>query len=137
MWPTGWPWRCLTRSPSLSARTVDYGDEQSERVIVAVTSEYVGVTSGTVTVRSGTRRVCVATITAGKGTCALAAIAFAAGTAGLTASYTGDGDFAASSSASRVLAVAKADPAIAVTMSGRTVVYGKEHGERRVYLLPF
>jgi Bacterial Ig-like domain (group 3) len=115
---------------SLSARTVDYGDEQSERVAVAVTSEYVGVTSGTVTVKSGTRRVCVATITAGKGTCALAASMFAAGTAALTASYAGDGDFAASYSGARTLAVAKADPALAVRMSAGTVVYGKEQGER-------
>ena len=115
---------------SLSAGTVDYGDEQSEQVTVAVTSEYVGKPSGTVTVKSGTRSVCVVTITAGKGTCALAASALEAGTADLSASYAGDGDFAASHSASRTLAVAKADPSLAVTMSAATVVYGKEQGER-------
>jgi hypothetical protein len=115
---------------SLSAGAVDYGDEQSERVTVAVTSEYVGVTSGTVTVTSGTRPVCAVTISAGKGSCALGASALAAGTADLSASYAGDGDFAPSHSASRVLAVAKADPAITATMSAARVVYGKEQRER-------
>jgi hypothetical protein len=115
---------------SPSAGTVDYGDEQSERVTVAVTSEYVGKPSGKVTVKSGSRPVCVVTIVAGKGTCALAASALAAGTAELSASYAGGGGFASSHSASRTLAVAKADPAIAVTMSAATVVYGKEQAER-------
>jgi large repetitive protein len=114
---------------SLSAGTVAYGDEQSERVTVAVATEY-GKPSGTVTVKSGTRPVCVVTITAGKGACALAASALGAGTADLSASYPGDGDFAPSHSASRTLAVAKADPAIAVTMSAGTAVYGKEQRER-------
>jgi Big-like domain-containing protein len=115
---------------SLSAGAVDYGDEQSERVTVAVTSEYVGQPSGTVAVKSGARSVCVITITAGKGACTLAAGALAAGTADLWASYAGAADFAPSSSGSRVLAVAKADPAIAVTMSAARVVYGKEQHER-------
>jgi hypothetical protein len=119
-----------TTALSLSAGTVDYGDEQSEQVTVAVTSEYVGKPSGKVTVKSGTRSVCVATITAGKGTCALAASALAAGTADLSASYAGGGGFASSHSASRMLAVAKADPSLAVTMSAGTAVYGKEQGER-------
>jgi hypothetical protein len=119
-----------TTALSLSAGTVEYGDEQSERVKVAVTSEYVGVTSGTVTVKSGTRTVCVVAVSAGKGACALAASALGAGTADLSASYAGGGDFARSASASRVLAVAKADPAIAVSMSAARVVYGKEQGER-------
>jgi hypothetical protein len=119
-----------TTGLSLSAGTVAYGDEQSERVKVTVTSEYVGVTSGTVTVKSGTRPVCVAAISAGKGTCARAASALGAGTADLSATYAGGGDFARSASASRMLAVAKADPAIAVTMSAARVVYGKEQGER-------
>jgi hypothetical protein len=119
-----------TTALSLSAATVDYGDEQSEQVTVAVTSEYVGRPSGAVTVKSGTRPVCVVTVAAGKGTCALAASALAAGTADLSAAYAGDGDFAPSHSTSRVLTVAKADPSLAVTMSAATVVYGKEQRER-------
>jgi hypothetical protein len=115
---------------SLSAGTVEYGDEQSERLTVAVTSEYVGKPSGTVTVKSGTRPVCVVTIVAGKGTCALAASALGAGTADLLASYQGNADFAPSYSASRTLAVAKADPALVVAKSAATVVYGKEQAER-------
>ena len=115
---------------SLSAGAVEYGQEQSEHVTVAVTAEYVGQPSGRVTVKSGTRSVCVVTITTGRGTCALAASALAAGTADLSASYAGGGDFAPSYSASRVLAVAKADPSLAVTTSAATVVYGKEQGER-------
>ena len=115
---------------SLSAGAVEYGEEQSEQVTVAVTAEYAGRPSGRVTVKSGTRPVCVVTITTGRGTCALAASALAAGTAELSASYAGGGDFAPSSSAAKVLAVAKADPSLAVTTSAAAVVYGKEQGER-------
>jgi hypothetical protein len=119
-----------TTALSLSADALAYGDEQSERVTITVTSEYAGEPTGTVTVKSGTRRVCVVTITAGKGACALAASALEAGTAELSASYAGNGGFAPSSSASRTLAVAKADPAVAVTMSVVRVVYGREQSER-------
>jgi Bacterial Ig-like domain (group 3) len=114
---------------SLSTGTVHYGDEQSERVTVAVNAEYVGP-SGTVTVKSGTRPVCVVTVTAGRGNCALPASMFRAGTADLWASFAGNGDFIHSYSASRMLTVARADPAIAVTMSAAKTVYGKEQGER-------
>lgn len=115
---------------SLSAGTVEYGEEQAERVTVTVTSEYVGKPTGRVTVKSGTRPVCAVTITAGRGTCALAASALAAGRADLSAAFAGNGDFAPSHSVSRALAVAKADPSLAVTMSAATVVYGKEQSER-------
>lgn len=115
---------------SLSAGTVEYGDEQSERLKVTVSTEYVAKPSGTVTVKSGTRTVCVVTVSAGSGDCALAASALAAGPAALRASYAGDGDFAPSASAARTIAVAKADPGLAVTLSAPSVVYGDEQGER-------
>jgi hypothetical protein len=74
--------------------------------------------------------LCVATITAGKGSCLLTASELGAGTADLSAAYAGGTGYARSFSAYRVLAVAKADPAIAVTLSAGKVVYGKEQGER-------
>lgn len=121
-----------TTSLSLSAGTVEYGSEQSEQLKVRVSTEYVAKPSGTVTVRSGNRTVCVVTVTAGTGACGLAPSALAAGTAALRASYAGDGDFAPSASASRTIAVAKADPALAATASALTVVYGNEQAERLI-----
>ncbi len=98
---------------------------------IAVDSEYVGKPSGRVTVKSGPRPVCRRHDHRGQGSC-VAGRERARGGNGRPVGllFAGGGDFAPSRSASRVLAVTKADPSLAVTMSAATLVYGKEQGER-------
>jgi hypothetical protein len=60
-----------------------------------------------VTVRSGSRTVCVVTVTAGKGTCALAASALGVGEHNLVAVYPGSADFTGSISAPQALTVVR------------------------------
>lgn len=119
-----------TTSLSVSAPKVGYGQEQVERLTVAVASKYVGLPAGKVTVKSGAKTVCSITLSAGRGGCALTATEFAAGSAKLTATYVGAGSFAKSSSAAKAVTVAKGTSSSALTMSAAKVTYGKEQAER-------
>ena len=89
----------------LSASTVAYGHEQSERLSVTVSPEFAGTPTGTVTVRWASSRLCVVTLSAGKGSCTLAPKRFGAGTFHLKATYTGDSHFDGSDSAVENLTV--------------------------------
>jgi hypothetical protein len=89
----------------LSAARVRYGSEQAERVSVKVTAHV--LVTGRVTVKAGTRTICVITLASGKGSCVLTARQLPAGTYHLVASYPGGYGLAASSSAAVTLTVTK------------------------------
>jgi hypothetical protein len=114
---------------SLSASSVSYGKEQSEKVTVTVTAS--GATpTGKVTVKSGPATACTVTLSAGKGSCTLAATAFGAGKVTLTASYPAGVKFAPSTSAGKSFTVGKAKSAAALTLSATKITYGKEQSEK-------
>jgi Bacterial Ig-like domain (group 3) len=91
---------------SLSAATVKYGHEQSEKISVTVTPADAGPATGTVTVTAGKTGLCQVKLTAGKASCTLAAKKLGPGNYHLTASYAGATYFAKSASAAKALKVA-------------------------------
>ena len=90
---------------ALSAAKVTYGHEQSERLTVSVTGQYGQTPAGKVAVKSGKTAVCTITLTAGKGSCTLAARKLPAGTRTLIAVYPGNHDYTGASSARKTLKV--------------------------------
>ena len=92
---------------SLSASTVIYGQEQAERVSVAVTAKAGGPPAGKVTVTAGSATLCVITLRSGRGSCTLTAFGLSPGTYRLTAAYPGSPDFARSASPAKTLTVVK------------------------------
>jgi hypothetical protein len=92
---------------TLSVGSVAYGQEQAERLNVTVSPRFRGVPAGRVTVKAGKVTDCLITLSAGKGSCTLAATALAAGTYRLAAGYPGSADFTASASADHPLTVTR------------------------------
>jgi len=92
---------------SLSAATVKYGSEQTERLSVRVAPHFEGTPAGRVVVRAGGTVVCTMTLASGTGSCALSASQLASGSHPLVASYAGSASFTGSSSAQRMLSVTK------------------------------
>jgi Bacterial Ig-like domain (group 3) len=116
----------LTRTAS----TVTYGHEQAERFGYKVTS-LATVTSGTVTVTSGGRTVCVSHVGAnGSGTCSPGATRFPAGTVSAVAAYGGAPGLAPSSLGTIKLTVAKATSRTTLALSAARISYGHEQAER-------
>lgn len=98
--------RAATRTTlTLSAPTVTYGRERSERLTVTVAPQYAGPPEGTVTIRSGRTSVCVIRLSSGRGACALTARQLKAATYRLVASWPADRDFGPSASAAKTLKV--------------------------------
>jgi hypothetical protein len=90
---------------ALSASSVTYGHEQSERLTVVVSPRYRGVPGGRVTVKAGNVTVCVITLSGGTGNCTLPARALARGSYSLVAHYPGNADFTVSASGAKSLSV--------------------------------
>jgi hypothetical protein len=90
---------------TLSAATIRYGHEQTERLTARVSPQYAGTPGGTVTVKAGSVRLCVITLRAGSGSCALTARQLSTGTYHLVASYAGNLDFKVSASPQKTLTV--------------------------------
>jgi hypothetical protein len=79
-----------TTTIALSAGTVQYGHEQSERIQVRVAPKYSGTPDGKVTVvLDGSKTLCVITMTSAAGSCTLSASQLAAGSHKLSAAYPG------------------------------------------------
>jgi hypothetical protein len=98
--------RAATRTTlHLSAASVRYGREQSERLTFTVTSGQRGVPAGKVTVKTGRTVLCVITLTDGRGGCAPRASSLARGVYQLIARYSGNTRFAPSVSAAVRLTV--------------------------------
>jgi hypothetical protein len=94
-----------TTSLSLSAATVKYGHEQTEKLSVKVTPADAGPATGTITIAAGKTILCKVKLSSGKASCTLAAKKLGTGTYHLTASYAGAAYFAKSASASKTLKV--------------------------------
>ena len=92
---------------ALSAGSVKYGNEQSERLTVRVVPRFSGVPAGTVIVRAGSVVVCSISLVSSAGSCTPAASKLAAGSYQLVASYVGSANFIASASAKLSLSVSK------------------------------
>jgi hypothetical protein len=95
---------------SLSAATVTYGNEGSEKISVKVAAQYAGTPGGTVTVKANGVTVAVIRLKSGMGSYTLSAKRLAAGAYSLSAAYGGNGDFGHSASARRSLTVASPAP---------------------------
>ena len=116
---------------TLSAPIATYANETTEQFTLTVTGSG-GMPTGTVTVLAGSHgtSVCTATLKAGQGSCAIPYSDWArAGTLQLTASYTGDGTFAASVSDARTLTVAKDPTTATLSFSSTRLTYGHEQSE--------
>ena len=94
-----------TTALSLSAGTVKYGHEQSEKISVKVTPADAGPATGTVTITAGKTGLCTVKLASGKASCTLAAKKLGPGTYHLTARYAGATYFAKSASAAKTLKV--------------------------------
>lgn len=97
---------------ALSATSVAYGKETSERFSVTIRTQFAGPATGTVTVKSGTTAICLITLAAGKGACVPKnAKLLAPGTHPIVAVYGGDAHFNLSASPAVSLNVTSASKA--------------------------
>jgi Bacterial Ig-like domain (group 3) len=118
-----------TTSLSLSAPSVAYGDEQSERVSAKVSPQYGGTPAGTVTISSGGTAVCVITLSNGSGSCALSARVLPLGTHALSATYGGNSEFTESASPAVSLSVRPESTTTTLSLAAPSVTYGDEQAE--------
>jgi hypothetical protein len=100
------PVQVTITSLALSAATLTYGDEQSGLVNVTVTAAS-GTPGGTVTIAAGAKTLCTITLSAGEGSCALAAKALPPGTYAVSAVYGINAGFAASHATPAKLTIIK------------------------------
>ena len=100
---------------TVSPATVTFGTKYNAIVSVSVAPRFTGTPTGDVTVYLNGNPMCAAALTAGKASCAVTG-GLNAGRYAITVSYTGDGNFASSTSVARYLTVAR--PAPSVTYSG-------------------
>jgi hypothetical protein len=115
---------------SLSNATVTYGDELIERMSVTVSPEFAALTpTGAVTVKESTATVCVITLSSARGSCALSASRFGAGSVRLVAYYSGSSDFGSSASGGSTFTVAKATSETSLLLSSSKISLGKEQVE--------
>ena len=96
-----------TTSLRLSAARVTYGQEQAEKLALAVSPRHGDGVAGRVAVKVGRTTVCVITVKSDSGGCILTAKELPAGTYRLTATYRGSTDYASSASAKETLVVAR------------------------------
>ena len=92
-------------SLALSAGRVRFGHERAERLSVKVTPRTGGTPGGKVTVKAGSRTLCVIRLAHGKGGCTLAAKQLRPGSYRLTARYGGDASYAGSASAAKTVKI--------------------------------
>jgi large repetitive protein len=117
----------------LSSASVTYGAEQAETFTATVSSGSPGTPSGTVTIAESGTTLCTITLPqhppSGTGSCSLSATTLPGGTYKVTASYGGDSNFGASSSAGSVLTVAKERSTTSMKLSVSTLRLGHENAE--------
>jgi hypothetical protein len=117
-----------TTTVSESPTSVTYGNESTVVFSVTVTSKHgEAVPNGeTVTVNVGTAS-CPVTLSAGKGTCKIAATALAVGSYTVSATYGGDTNLSGSTGTSATkLSVTKDSTTTTVSVSPGSVTYGNE-----------
>lgn len=91
---------------ALAKTSVTYGHESAERFTVSVSRAGSVYPTGKVAVRIGGTTICTITLSKGIGSCLLANTRLRAGTYTLAALYSGDGNYAPSWSAKKILKVA-------------------------------
>lgn len=117
-------------SLTVSPTTATYGAEQHVAILVKVTPVYSGAPGGSVILKAGSATIAVLSLKAGTVRYAPTATRLPAGTARLTAAYTGAADFGASTSGAKALAIAKAATTATVTLARTKVTYGDESAAR-------
>lgn len=95
-----------TTTLTLSRATVTYGHESAERLTVSVSHVGSVYSTGKVAVRIGGATICTITLNRGTGSCTLGNTRLRAGAYRFVAVYPGNGDYGASTSASKALKVA-------------------------------
>jgi hypothetical protein len=117
-------------SLSLSSATTTYGTEKNEllmtKVAVPAGSFYV---TGQVSLKSGSKELCVTTLKDGFATCRLSRLEFSAGLHVIVADYRGSTSLISSSSRMVTLVVAKAPTAAVLSLSQKSLKYHSEHAE--------
>jgi large repetitive protein len=116
-------------SLALSSASVTYGAEQAETFTATVSSSSPGTPTGTVTIAESGTTLCTISLASGTGSCSLSATTLPGGTYKVTASYGGDSNFGASSSAGSVLTVAKERSTTSMKLSVSTLRLGHENAE--------
>jgi hypothetical protein len=92
----------------LSAKKLTYGNEQTERISVAVSPQHSGaMATGTVTIKTSATTLCVIKLSSGKGWWTMSAKKLKPGTYHLVATYSGSKNFKGSTSAKETLIVVK------------------------------
>jgi hypothetical protein len=115
---------------TLSAASVVYGHEQSERVSVNVDDVFGSVPAGTVTVKAGKSVACTIRLKARKGSCTVPSTRFGPGSIGVTAFYGGGISFQTSHSVAQTFTVLKATTRTRLALSTSSVTSGQERAER-------
>ena len=118
-------------SLSISSSTTTYGSESKETLTTRVSDpagpSYV---TGSVTVKTGSKTLCIITLKGAAGTCKLARLQLSAGRHSLVADYQGSKSLVSSSSKPLTLSVAKAPTSSALSLSRTTVTSRTEQSER-------
>ena len=111
-----------TTTVSVTPAAVTFGAENAAVFVVGVSPQFAGIPTGTVTVSTGATTLC--TVTLPSTTCTTGASALPGGTYAVTASYAGDPNFAASTSAPTAFVVNPAPTSTSLVLSTATVHYG-------------
>jgi YVTN family beta-propeller protein len=117
---------------SVSRSSVSYGDEGGEAFTVTVTGAGSTPPTGTVTIKHGTVALCSTTTLTPKAadavaaTCGLSKLQLAAGSYSVTASYSGDDNYTASTSTAATFSVTKDSATITMSESPAEVSVGEE-----------
>ena len=115
-------------SASVSTSTVIFGNEAVALFSATVTAPGAGTPTGTVVFKTGPATLCTATVDAGQASCALAVTLGVDGSPyAVSATYSGDANFAGTSVSTISLTVVKASTALALSITGNPTVYGNEH----------
>jgi hypothetical protein len=126
-----------TTSLSMSASSVAYGSENKETFTTTVTGAPSGIApTGTVNIKNGSVSLCTARVlgaskNTSKASCGLTATQLLGGLYSVTATYSGDGNYLASTptlSLGQTFAVNKAAPTMGLTLVSPTT-YGAENNE--------
>ena len=126
-----------TTALTLPAATLGVNQEAGARLsyrIAAVASIPSLPPTGMVTISDGSAVVCISQVSATTGSCALTAAQLSPGTYNLTATYTGDANFAGSTSDPQTLTITQAattkPTSTTLTLSAPRATFGHEQAER-------
>jgi Bacterial Ig-like domain (group 3) len=114
---------------AVSPATVTFGTRYHAVVSVTVAPQFTGTPTGTLFIYLNGSAMCETLLTGGKAACAVPE-GQNGGRYKITASYGGDGNFAASSAAAKYLTVAREKTSTSLALSKATITYGHETAEK-------